>query len=322
MVGRKEWEQCGFDFATDLVGKTLNKWRRRSLIKPADASSPFAMQTHDTVSNMQQLARETRAAGHTLGFVPTMGALHQGHVDLIKLTAAKADVVVVSIFVNPTQFGPNEDFERYPRALEADLEKCREAGAHHVYLPTREALYPPDYSTYIEEQSVAEPLEGVSRPVFFRGVTTIVAKLFNIVQPDLAVFGQKDAQQLAVIRKMVADLHIPVEILAGPTTRDTDGLALSSRNAYLTKSEREGARQIPRTLERIKAMVADGERRAERLVAEATHLLADERRIRVIYVAIVNPATMQKQTEIEPGNSLLVVAAWLDQTRLIDNTLL
>lgn len=278
------------------------------------------MQTHDTVSAMQQLARETRAAGKTLGFVPTMGALHQGHVDLIKLAAGKADVVVVSIFVNPTQFGPNEDFERYPRALEADLAKCEEAGAQHVFLPTKDTLYPAGYSTYIEEESVAAPLEGESRPVFFRGVTTVVAKLFNIVQPDIAVFGQKDAQQLAVVRKMVTDLHIPVEIVAGPTTRDTDGLALSSRNAYLTNSQREGARAIPRTLEKIKAMVDGGERRAERLVAETTHLLADERRIRVIYVAIVDPATMKKQTEVEPGNSLLAVAVWMDQTRLIDNT--
>ncbi len=280
------------------------------------------MQTHDTVSAMQLLARETHATGQTLGFVPTMGALHQGHVDLIRLAATKADVVVVSIFVNPAQFGPNEDFDRYPRALEADLEKCREAGAHHIFLPSRETLYPKGYSTYINEESVAAPLEGESRPAFFRGVTTVVAKLLNIVQPDLAVFGQKDAQQLAVVRKMVADLHIPVEIVAGPTTRDADGLALSSRNAYLTASEREGACAIPRTLEKIKSMVDQGERRAERLVAEATHLLADERRIRVIYVAIVDPATMKKQLTIEPGNSLLAVAAWIDQTRLIDNTLL
>lgn len=278
------------------------------------------MHTHDTVSAMQQLARETRAAGKNLGFVPTMGALHQGHTDLIRLAATKVDVVVVSIFVNPTQFGPNEDFDQYPRSLDEDLEKCREAGAHHVFLPTKETLYPKGYSTYIDEESVAAPLEGESRPAFFRGVTTVVAKLFNIVQPDIAVFGQKDAQQLAVLRKMVTDLHIPVEIIAGPTTRADDGLALSSRNAYLTKSQREGACIIPRTLTQIKAMVEAGERRAERLMAEATHLMADERRIRVIYVAIVDPNTMKKQVDIEPGNSLLVVAAWLDQTRLIDNT--
>ena len=280
------------------------------------------MQTHDTVSAMQQLARETRAAGQTLGLVPTMGALHQGHVDLIRLAATKCDIVVVSIFVNPAQFGPNEDFDRYPRALDDDLVKCREAGAHHIFLPAKATIYPDGYSTYIDEESVAVPLEGESRPAFFRGVTTVVAKLFNIIQPDVAVFGQKDAQQLAVVRKMVADLHIPVEVMAGPTTRDTDGLALSSRNAYLSKSQREGACIIPRTLHQVKAMVAKGERRAERLMAEATHLMAEEGRIRVIYVAIVDPHTMKKQLEIEPGNSLLMVAAWLDQTRLIDNILL
>jgi len=280
------------------------------------------MQTHDTVSAMQQLARETRAAGQTLGLVPTMGALHQGHVDLIRLAATKCDIVVVSIFVNPAQFGPNEDFDRYPRALDDDLVKCREAGAHHIFLPAKATIYPDGYSTYIDEESVAVPLEGESRPAFFRGVTTVVAKLFNIIQPDVAVFGQKDAQQLAVVRKMVADLHIPVEVMAGPTTRDTDGLALSSRNAYLSKSQREGARIIPRTLDKIKTMVDAGERRAERLMAEATHLMAEEGRIRVIYVAIVDPHTMKKQLEIEPGNSLLMVAAWLDQTRLIDNILL
>lgn len=280
------------------------------------------MQTHDTVPAMQTLARDTRAAGQTIAFVPTMGALHEGHLDLIRLAATKGDVVVVSIFVNPTQFGPNEDFDRYPRDLEGDLAKCKEAGAHHAFLPERATLLPEDYSTYITEESVAEPLEGVSRPAFFRGVTTVVAKLFNIVQPHVAIFGQKDAQQLAVIRKMVQDLHIPVEIVVGPTTRDADGLALSSRNAYLTSSEREGAHGIYRTLTRIKGMVDQGERRAERLVAEATHLLADDRRIRVIYVAVVNPATMKKQTDVEPENSLVAIAIWLDQTRLIDNILL
>lgn len=280
------------------------------------------MQTHDTVPAMQTLARETRAAGQTISFVPTMGALHEGHLDLIRLAATKGDVVVVSIFVNPTQFGPNEDFDRYPRDLEGDLAKCEDAGAHHAFLPERSTLLPADYSTYITEESVAEPLEGISRPAFFRGVTTVVAKLFNIVQPHVAIFGQKDAQQLAVIRKMVRDLHIPVEIVVATTTRDADGLALSSRNAYLTSSEREGALGVYRTLTRIKAMVDQGERRAERLVAEATHLLADDRRIRVIYVAVVNPATMKKQTDVEPGNSLMAIAIWLDQTRLIDNILL
>ena len=280
------------------------------------------MQTHDTVSDMQTLARGARAGGRTIAFVPTMGALHEGHLNLIRLAATKGDVVVVSIFVNPIQFGPNEDFDHYPRDLDGDLAKCREAGAHHAFLPARATLFPDDYSTYVTEEAVAEPLEAVSRPTFFRGVTTVVAKLFNIVQPHVAIFGQKDAQQLAVVRKMVADLHFPVEIIAGETTRDADGLALSSRNAYLTPGQREAALGINRALEQIKSMVAQGEHRAERLVAETTHLLSDDRRLRVIYVAVVNPATMHKQTDVEPGNSLLTLAVWLDQTRLIDNALL
>lgn len=280
------------------------------------------MQTHDTLSAMVQLIAETRAAGKTIGFVPTMGALHEGHLSLVRLAAEKADIVVVSIFVNPTQFGPNEDFERYPRDLDGDLAKCEEAGAHHIFLPTREMIYPEGYSTYVTEEAVAMPLEGESRPQFFRGVATVVLKLFNIVQPNFAVFGQKDAQQLAVIRKMVADLNVPVEIVAAPTARDPDGLAMSSRNAYLTSSQRDAALVISRTLKHIEQMVADGERRAERLVAEATHILADERRLRVIYVSIVDPATMRKQIDVEPANSLMAIAAWVDQTRLIDNTLL
>ncbi len=280
------------------------------------------MQILRTVPEMQSAARELRAAGRTVAFVPTMGALHEGHLDLIRLAATKADVVVASIFVNPTQFGPNEDYNRYPRDLEGDTAKCESAGADIIFAPTKDELYPAGYSTYITEEAVAKPLEGISRPVHFRGVTTIVAKLFNIVQPTCAIFGQKDAQQVAVIRKMVTDLHLQVEILTCPTTRDTDGLALSSRNAYLTPTQRQAATAIPRTLEFIKGMVDKGERRAERLTAEATHLLAEHRQIRVIYVAIVNPATMQSQREVEPGQSLLAIAAWVDETRLIDNVLL
>ncbi len=280
------------------------------------------MQTLRTITEMQTVARELRAADRTVAFVPTMGALHEGHLDLVRLGAKQADVVVVSIFVNPTQFGPNEDYTRYPRDLEGDAAKCEAAGAHYIFTPTKDELYPAGYSTYVTEESVAKPLEGVSRPVHFRGVTTIVTKLFNIVQPTCAIFGQKDAQQVAVIRKLVADLHLPVDIVTCPTTRDVDGLALSSRNAYLTPTQRQAALAIPRTLQTIKAMVEKGERRAERLVAEATHLLADHRQIRVIYVATVDPATMQPQREIEPGNTLMAIAAWVDETRLIDNILL
>ena len=280
------------------------------------------MQIHSTVTEMLAAARGHRAAGHTLALVPTMGALHEGHLDLIRLATRNADIVVVSIFVNPKQFGPNEDFSRYPRDREGDLKKCQDAGAHAVFTPTVEDLFPPGYSTYVTEESVAKPLEGVSRPTHFRGVTTVVAKLFNIVQPDTAIFGQKDAQQVAVIRKMVADLNLPVAIVIAPTTRDPDGLALSSRNRYLTDTQRKAALAIPRTLRHVKSMVDDGEQRIDRLIAEATHRLAEERRIRVIYAAIVQPETFAPLRELVPGQSLLAVAAWVDETRLLDNIIL
>ena len=188
-----------------------------------------------------------------------------------------------------------------------------------IFTPSVEELYPSGYSTFVDEEAVAKPLEGVSRPTHFRGVTTIVTKLFNIVMPNVAIFGQKDAQQVAVIRKMVADLHIPVDIVTCPTTRDTDGLALSSRNRYLSTNQRIAARAIPQTLQFIKTMVDKGERRAERLVADTTHLLAEHRQLRVIYAAVVHRDTMQSQREVIPGQSLLTIAAWVDQTRLIDN---
>jgi pantoate--beta-alanine ligase len=280
------------------------------------------MQTLDSVSAMQSLAREFRAQNRTVALIPTMGALHEGHLDLIRLAVTRADIVIVSIFVNPAQFGANEDFSQYPRDPEGDAAKAEAAGAHVVFSPPTAELYPAGYSTYVDEEAVAKPLEGISRPTHFRGVTTIVTKLFNIVQPTLAIFGQKDAQQVAVIRKLVADLHLMVEIVTGPTTRAADGLALSSRNRYLSPGQRIAAQAIPQTLQVIKSMVDKGERRAERLVAETTHLLAEHRQLRVIYAAVVHRETMQSQREVIPGESLLAIAAWVDQTRLIDNVLL
>jgi pantoate--beta-alanine ligase len=280
------------------------------------------MQTLDTVSAMQSLTRDLRASGRTVALVPTMGALHQGHIDLIRLAVTRADVVVVSIFINPAQFGANEDSTQYPRDPEGDAAKATEAGAHYIFQPNQSELYPNGYSTFVDEESVAKPLEGISRPTHFRGVTTIITKLFNIVQPHIAVFGQKDAQQVSVIRKLVADLHLTIEIVTAPTTRDPDGVALSSRNRYLSTGQRTAARAIPDTLQFVKGMVDRGERRAERLVAETTHLLGEHRQLRVIYAAVVDRDTMQSQREVIPGQSLLAIAAWADQTRLIDNIIL
>lgn len=280
------------------------------------------MLTIATIPEMQTRVGNLRAQGQRIALVPTMGALHDGHLSLIKLAASRADAVVVSIFVNPTQFGPNEDFSRYPRELEADLQNCEAAGAHVAFTPGVEVIYPKGFSTFITEEAVAKPLEGVSRPVHFRGVTTVVAKLFNIVRPDVAVFGQKDAQQVAVIKKMTSDLLLGVEIVVAPTLRDPDGLAMSSRNRYLTPAQRADALSISRALRRAKEMVAAGERRVDRLVAEATHILSQHRRIRVIYAAVVDRDTMEPAREAVPGRSLMALAAWVDEVRLIDNEVL
>lgn len=280
------------------------------------------MQILRTVSEMQALATALRAQGKIVGLVPTMGALHEGHLSLIRKAAERADAVVVSIFVNPTQFAPSEDFNKYPRELEADAAKCETAGANYVFAPANEEIYPKGYSTFITEEFVAKPLEGVSRPSHFRGVTTVVAKLFNICRPDLAVFGQKDAQQVAVIKKMVADLNFTVDIVVAETTREPDGLAMSSRNRYLSTTQRAEALSISKALFKARDMVAAGERRSDRLVAEATHILSQHRRIRVIYVSLVDRDTMEPAREAAPGRALLAIAAWVDEVRLIDNILL
>lgn len=277
------------------------------------------MQIITSVTEMQTLAEDLRSKGRILGLVPTMGALHEGHLSLVRVAQERADTVIVSLFVNPTQFAPNEDFSKYPREFESDLAKCREAGVAVVFAPSPEELYPKGYSTYVVEESVAKPLEGVSRPTHFRGVTTVVLKLFNLTRPDFAVFGQKDAQQVAVIRKMVDDLNLTVDVVTAPTLREPDGLAMSSRNRYLTATQRDDALALSRALRRAVEMVAAGERRPERLVAEATHLLSQHRRIRVIYVAVVERDSMEPVREVVPGRDLMAIAAWVDEVRLIDN---
>jgi pantoate--beta-alanine ligase len=280
------------------------------------------MQIISTVADMQALAHELRSQDLITGLVPTMGALHEGHLALVRLAAERADKVIVSIFVNPTQFAPNEDFTKYPRELEADVAKCEAAGADYVFAPPPDEIYPKGYSTYLTEERIAKPLEGVSRPTHFRGVTTVVAKLFNICRPDLAVFGQKDAQQVAVIQKMVTDLNFPVDVIVAPTLREPDGLAMSSRNRYLTNTQRTEALALSQALFKARDMVAAGERRSDRLIAEATHILSQHRRVRVIYVALVDRHTMEPMREVEPGRSLIAIAAWVDEVRLIDNIVL
>ena len=259
------------------------------------------MQTSDSIAVIQRLTRDLRSRGQTIALVPTMGALHEGHLSLIRLAASRSDIVVVSIFVNPTQFGPSEDFSKYPRDLGGDLSRCSDAGATMVFIPSVEEIYPRGYSTYVSEEHVSKPMEGLSRPTHFRGVTTVVAKLFN---------------------KMVNDLHIPVEIVIGETVREADGLAMSSRNRYLSATQRVDATTIYRALCKARDMVNSGELRSDRLIAEATHLLAQQRRIRMIYVAVADRDTMESVREVVPGRAVIAIAVWVDEVRLIDNLVL
>ena len=277
------------------------------------------MQTIQSVNEMQSHAIGLRSSGRLIGLVPTMGSLHEGHLSLIDIAKERADKVIVSIFVNPAQFGPSEDFDKYPRVLESDLDKCRERGADMVFHPSIPEMYPQGYSSFVAEEHIGAGLCGVSRPQHFRGVTTVCLKLFNITRPDIAVFGQKDAQQCAVIKKIVADLNVPTEIVVGPTHRDPDGLAASSRNAYMTDVQRQEALSISRSLRIAKDMAEQGTRSVDRIIAEITHHLAAQRRVRLIYVQVVDRETMEPAREIVPGRQVVAVAAWVDQTRLIDN---
>ncbi|MBL4576689.1 MAG: pantoate--beta-alanine ligase [Opitutaceae bacterium] len=280
------------------------------------------MRRIDTISKMQTYSRNTQGKGKSIGFVPTMGYLHKGHLSLIKKAKEEADVVVVSIFLNPKQFGPNEDLANYPKDLEKDLKLCRSAGADIVFVPSEEEIYPAGFSTEISENRLSEGLCGISRPVHFKGVLTILAKLFHIVLPTVTVFGQKDAQQVAVVRKMVTDLSFPVEIIEAPTVREKDGLAMSSRNRYLSKTQREDACIIQEALKAAKKMVDSGTLSIDRVVAETTHIISSKRRMRIIYISMVDRVTLEPVKVIEPGKCLLAAAVWVDEIRLIDNIIL
>ncbi len=262
-----------------------------------------------------------RAGAGSLGLVPTMGYLHAGHLALVERARGENDRVVVSIFVNPTQFGPQEDFNRYPRDLERDLALLREARVDAVFAPSVAEMYPPGFATYVEVGDVTERLEGAARPGHFRGVATVVTKLFNIVQPDRAYFGQKDAQQLVVIRKMVADLAIPVEVVAVPTVREPDGLALSSRNVYLSPEERRAAVALSQSLFAARDRFQAGERDAEALRETVRALVAREPLVRLEYVSVADPETLEELSTVG-DRALVSLAARVGATRLIDNVLL
>jgi pantoate--beta-alanine ligase len=272
------------------------------------------------ISEMQTAARELRSSG-TLGLVPTMGALHAGHLSLIN--AAKRDCahVVASIFVNPLQFGPNEDFSRYPRTFDADCAALSAAGVDVLFAPAAETLTPAAATTFIEVAGISDRLDGASRPGHFRGVATIVAKLFHIVAPHRAYFGQKDAAQLAVLRAMVRDLNFAVEIVACPIVREPDGLALSSRNRYLTPEQRSRATILHRALDAAADLHATGERNSHALSAAMLQVFAAEPSVKVEYAAVVDPGTLLPLTGTAHG-ALIAVAAHFGETRLIDNQLI
>ncbi len=280
------------------------------------------MQKIESVSEMRSLAADLNAQGKTIALVATQGALHTGQEALIRAAVGTADVAVVSIFVNPLQFGPNEVIANYPRSFAEDVALCQRCGAHIVFAPASEDIYPRGYSTFVTEDSTGKPLDGVSRPNHFRGVATLMAKLFNIVRPTHALFGQKTAQRAAVVRKMAADLCFKVEVVVVPTVREADGLAAGVRNREFTASQRQESLALSKALFKAREMFDAGTRNPDRLIAEATHILSQHRRVRIIYIAIVNCLTMETVRDIEPGKSMLALAAWVDEVRMVDNIVL
>jgi pantoate--beta-alanine ligase len=279
------------------------------------------MKVVKTVEEMQQAARQCRMSGRRIALVPTMGALHEGHLSLVDLARESADVVIVSIYVNPSQFAPNEDFQSYPRHLERDLEICQAKGVNYVFAPGDGEMYPDDHTFFVDEEKVSKTLCGMSRANHFRGVSTVCTKLFNITCPDFVVVGMKDAQQAILLNRLIRNLNFPIELVVGPTVREEDGLALSSRNQNLTKIQREEALKIYQALMAAQGLYDKGIRNTDRLIAEVTNHLAGLR-IRVIYVKTVSLEDLRDVREITPGQTLLAVAVWVDQVRLIDNLVL
>lgn len=278
------------------------------------------MEVLSTVSEIQALSLRLQKEGRSIGFVPTMGYLHEGHLSLIDLIRERSDVLILSIFVNPTQFGLGEDLEKYPRDWERDLQLCRERKVDYVFAPHADEIYLSDASTYVSEEGVSSGLCGQARPTHFKGVTTICAKLFNLCRPTYLALGQKDAQQVVVLKRMIRDLHFPIEVVIGPTMREADGLAMSSRNAYLNEKQRADALLLHRALEAGRRLVDEkGVRSVDRVKAEVMNVLRTGSFIRVNYAEVVDRETMKMEPEIELGRSMLVVAVWIDTIRLIDN---
>jgi pantoate--beta-alanine ligase len=281
------------------------------------------METITSRQRMMSVAREIQREGNrTIGFVPTMGALHAGHLSLVQAARAKCDVVVVSVFVNPAQFGPKEDFTSYPRDLTHDLALLAESNVDYVFAPAVEEIYPPGFSTYVTVEGLSDQLEGAARPGHFRGVATVVALLLNIIRPDFAFFGQKDAQQAIVIKQMVRDLAFDSEVVVLPTARAESGLALSSRNDYLDEKERKAATVLYRALSRAAAEYDNGERNASRLIEAVKSTVDKEPLARIDYVSVNDAETLERLDGVEDRPALVSLAVYIGKTRLIDNIVL
>jgi len=278
------------------------------------------MEVITSIEEIQELALRLEKEGKKIGFVPTMGYLHEGHLSLIDLIRERSDVLFLSIFVNPTQFGAGEDLEKYPRDMERDLALCRERKVDYIFAPKPDDIYPEGASTYVSEEGVSQGLCGETRPTHFKGVTTICAKLFNLVRPAYVALGQKDAQQVVVLKRMIRDLHFPIEVVIGPTLREPDGLAMSSRNSYLNDRQRQDALLIHKALLAGKRLVDEkGIRNVDRVKAELMTVLRSGSFVRINYAEVVDGENMKPEKEIELGRSMLVIAVWVDNIRLIDN---
>ena len=278
------------------------------------------MEVISTISEIQALSLSLQKEGKTIGFVPTMGYLHEGHLSLIDLIRERSDALIVSIFVNPIQFGLGEDLEKYPRNKERDLQLCSERKVDYVFAPSTDEVYLADASTYVSEEGVSSGMCGQARPRHFKGVTTICAKLFNLCRPTYLALGQKDAQQVVVLKRMIRDLHFPIQVVVGPTIREKDGLAMSSRNAYLNEKQRADALLLNQALHAGRKLVVEkGVRNVDRVKAELINVLRTGSFMRVNYAEVVDRESMNLESEIVIGRSMLVVAVWIDTIRLIDN---
>jgi len=279
------------------------------------------MKTFRDIKKLTAYMKSLKEKGKTIGFVPTMGYLHEGHLSLMKRAKKDSDISIISIFVNPKQFGPREDYKRYPRNLKRDEKLAKETGVDIIFYPSAKYMYPVEYKTYVDVETITKAMCGRLRPGHFRGVVTIVMKLFNIIQPDIAYFGQKDAQQAIVIKKMVEDLNVPTIIKTLPIIRELGGLAMSSRNAYLSHEERKDALILYKSLREAKKLIKKGERKAVNIKKTMRKIICSKKRTRIEYISIVDVKNLEEQKNIKKG-SLIALAVRIGKTRLIDNILI